>query len=70
MYQNLSGLKSIGRTIIRAADAVSQGAQRVSGAVKGAGVGAQTAPVHPYIGPALVGALGLLLVLAATRRRK
>lgn len=71
MYSaELSGLKSIGRKVIKAADAVADGAARVSGAVKGAGVGAQTAPAHPYILPITIGVGVLILAAFLSRGRR
>lgn len=62
MYTQLHGLDKFGRKVIRVSDDISEFAQRVSGAVKGAAVGARTAPAHPYLVPAIVSA-GVFLAL-------
>jgi hypothetical protein len=67
MYSRMAGIEDIGRKIIKGADKVADIAKRVSGGVKGAAVGAQTAPAHPYIVPALIGA-GVFLALQLLKR--
>ncbi len=69
MYAPVSGIEDIGRKIIKGADKVADIAKRVSGGVKGAAVGAQTAPAHPYIVPALIG-VGVFLLLQMLRGRR
>ncbi len=69
MYAPVGGIESIGRKIISVADKVAAGATKVSGAVKGAAVGAQTAPAHSYLVPVLIGVAAFLaLQLLASKR--
>lgn len=70
MYQPVGSIESFGRKVIKVADEVSDAAQRVSGAVKGAAAGAKTAPVHPYLVPAAIGAGVFLLLYLITRKGK
>lgn len=73
MYQRMGSVNSVGNKVISLADKISAAAQRVSGAVKGAAVGAETAPAHPYLMPVLIGVgvfLALHLAMKMTRGKR
>jgi len=65
----MDGIEKFAGKVIDLADKVSEGAARVSGAVKGAGVGAKTAPAHPYVVPVLLG-VGVFLMLSLMAKHK
>jgi hypothetical protein len=70
MYAPTGDLESFGRKAIKFADQVQDTAARVSGAIKGAAVGAKTAPAHPYAVPAAIGAGVFLAFYILTRKGK
>lgn len=70
MY-HLHGIESFGKKVISLADQVSAEAQRVKGAVQGAGAGAKSSSIRPYVVPVLgaIAGTALVFILMGGRRR-